>query len=937
MTDPAARRPNGPVEQVGAIIFDTDGVVTRTATVHAAAWKTLFDGYLEDRAEATGASFEPFDDEDYARYVDGRARYDGVTAFLMSRGITLPHGDPSDPPDRETICGLGNQKNERFLAELRDHGVEPFESTLGLVRSLRRLGIRTAAVSASENCAAVLEAVGASELFDARVDGIDAAALGLAGKPDPALFLEAARRLAVPRDWAAVVEDALVGVEAGRRGGFGLVVGVDRTGHADALAACGADVVVSDLAELHVDAQGRWSVERVNPWQLTYEGVEPQQEGQREVLCTLGNGYLATRGAAPEAVADGVHYPGTYVAGVYNSLVTEVAGRTVENESLVNIPNWLPLTFRCAGGSWFGGPDTEILSHRLQLDIARGVLTRHTRFRDSDDRIIALTQRRFVSMRHPHVAALETTLVAVNWSGRLEVRSGLDGTVRNEGVARYAAFDSTHLTPLGTDRENDEVVCLHVETNQSHIRIAEAARTRMFHNDRRVESSPELIEREGYVALQLSIDVSPGEETVVEKIVSIFTSRDAGISEPGRDACDWAMHVAGDFEELLEHHVVSWRHIWDRTRTELGSDGSLALALHLNLFHLLQTVSNNSVDLDAGVPARGLHGEAYRGHVFWDELFIVPFLSLRLPQLARALLLYRYRRIDQARRNASDAGFSGAMFPWQSASSGREVTQTMHLNPSSGRWLPDASRLQRHVNTAIAHNTWQYFQATGDLEFLRFFGAEMILEIARFWASAATYDHALDRYEIKDVMGPDEYHDGYPDRSASGLDNNAYTNVMAVWCLCRAFDALAALPPVSARELSERLELTGGELDRWGDISRKMRLCFHDGVVSQFEGYELLDELDLDGYRQRYGDISRLDRILESEGNSTNRYKVAKQADVTMLFFLLSDDELSRLFERLGYPYDDELVSRCIAYYEPRTVHGSTLSRVVHAWIHAAP
>jgi trehalose 6-phosphate phosphatase len=260
MTRLGARRPNGPVERVRAVIFDTDGVVTRTATVHAAAWKALFDRYLGCRAEETGEPFVPFDDEDYSLYVDGRARYDGVEAFLASRGITLPHGDAGDPSDRETICGLGNQKNEHFLAELRDNGVEPFDSTLDLVRSLRRLGIATAVVSASENCAAVLEAVGASELFDVRVDGIDAAALELTGKPDPSLFLEAARRLSVQPIHAAVVEDALAGVEAGRRGGFGLVVGVDRTGHAEALAAHGADVVVVDLAGFHIDAQGRWDV-----------------------------------------------------------------------------------------------------------------------------------------------------------------------------------------------------------------------------------------------------------------------------------------------------------------------------------------------------------------------------------------------------------------------------------------------------------------------------------------------------------------------------------------------------------------------------------------------------------------------------------------------------------------------------------------------------
>lgn len=672
----------------------------------------------------------------------------------------------------------------------------------------------------------------------------------------------------------------------------------------------------------------------MNPWLLTYEGFDPAEEGHREVLCTLGNGYVATRGAAPEALADGVHYPGTYAAGVYNSLASEVAGRRVENESLVNIPNWLPLTFRCAGGSWFGAAGTEVVSHRLELDLARGILTRHTQLSDADAHIVQLTQRRFVSMRHPHLAALETTLVAVNWSGRLEVQSGLDGMVRNAGVARYEAFDNVHLTPLGTDRENDEVVCLHVETNQSHIRIAEAARTRLFRDGRRLDAVGELVEREGYVALQFAVVVEPGEETVVEKVVSIFTSRDTGISEPGTEARDWAMHVAGDFDELLEYHVVSWRHIWDRTRTELGCDGEVLQALHLHIFHLLETVSNNSVGLDVGVPARGLHGEAYRGHVFWDELFIFPFLSIRLPQLARALLLYRYRRMDQARRSAIDAGYAGAMFPWQSASNGREVTQTMHLNPVSGRWLTDASHLQRHVGAAIAFNTWQYFQATGDLDFLRFFGAEMILEIARFWVSATTYDHSLDRYEIKNVMGPDEYHDGYPDRPEPGLDNNAYTNVMAVWCVCRAIDALAALPPVSARELKERLWITEQELDHWEDVSRKMRICFHDGVISQFEGYESLEEFDLDGYRQRYGDIARLDRILESEGDTTNRYRVAKQADVTMLFYVLSAAEFAQLLERLSYPYDDELIPRCIDYYESRTVHGSTLSWVVHAWHH---
>ena len=197
------------------------------------------------------------------------------------------------------------------------------------------------------------------------------------------------------------------------------------------------------------------------------------------------------------------------------------------------------------------------------------------------------------------------------------------------------------------------------------------------------------------------------------------------------------------------------------------------------MFHLLQTVSEHTIDLDVGVPARGLHGEAYRGHIFWDELFVFPFLNLRFPELTRALLRYRVRRLPEARQAARAAGYRGAMYPWQSGSDGREETQRLHLNPRSGRWLPDNSHRQRHVNAAVAWNVWQYYQATGDLDFLAAYGAEMLLEIARFWASIATYNRALDRYEICGVMGPDEYHDGYPDRDEPGLDNNAYTNVMA--------------------------------------------------------------------------------------------------------------------------------------------------------------
>lgn len=678
----------------------------------------------------------------------------------------------------------------------------------------------------------------------------------------------------------------------------------------------------------------------MSEWLMVFEGLDPADEGRREALCTLGNGYFATRGAAPECDLDDSHHPGTYVAGVYNRLSSEVADRRVENESLVNVPNWLVLKFRIGDGDWIDDRSATVLSHKLELDLREGLLIRHTRFADPGGRVLRVTQRRFVSMRDQHVCALQTTLVAENFSAPVELLSALDGTVVNGGVKRYADLPNQHLSPLRTHQENDETICLHVETSPSHIRIAQASRTRVTLEDQAregpaLETAREMVERPGFVGQHIRFDVAEGRAVVIEKLVSLFTSRDPAIYEPGVDACDLVCNVLTDFDDLLERHSVAWRNLWERARSELGSDGEITTLLHLHKFHALQTVSLHSVSLDVGVPARGLHGEAYRGHIFWDELFICPFFSLRFPELTRAILMYRYRRMDQARRAATAAGYRGAMFPWQSGSSGREETQTMHLNPVSGRWLPDASHLQRHVNSAIAYNTWHYYQSTGDEEFLRFYGAEMILEIARFWASIATYNHAEDRYDIRGIMGPDEYHERYPDRDEPGLDNNSYTNVMAVWCLLRAAELLDTVAEGTARELVEKLVITPAERAHWLDISGKIRLDIRDGVISQFQGYDDLEELDWDGYRAKYGDVSRTDRILESEGDTTNRYQVTKQADVVMLFYLFTAEELAEILEHLGYEYDKELIPRTIEHYERRTAHGSTLSRVVHSWVHA--
>ena len=667
-------------------------------------------------------------------------------------------------------------------------------------------------------------------------------------------------------------------------------------------------------------------------WNLLYEGLGHDEVGHREALCTLGNGVFATRGAAPEAQADGVHYPGTYVAGLYNRATSEVSGREVENEDLVNVPNWLPLTFAVDGGDWFTPDSHEVAWHVLDLDMRRGVLIRRCEVVDVQGRRTRLTQRRLVSMEDPHVAALQTTFEPVGWSGTLTVRSGLDGDVTNAGVERYRALESRHLDVPETGADGS-MVHLVTETRQSKVRVALAAVTRLAGDRPPAERARRTVSEGGWIGQEVDVVAEAGRPVTVEKVVTLRTSRDRAISEPHLHARETVVDLPG-FDTLLERHTLAWDLLWRRFEIDLNGGGRSQLVLNLHLFHLLQTVSDHTIDLDVGVPARGWHGEAYRGHIFWDEVFILPFISLRLPVLTRALLHYRRRRLEAARRNAREAGASGALYPWQSGSDGREESQRLHLNPLSGRWHPDNSSRQRHINLAVAYNMWMYYEVTGDIEYLRFHAGKVILEIARFFAGLATYDRMRDRYVICGVMGPDEYHDAYPDAEEPGLDNNAYTNVLTVWVLLRALELLRTLPEPHRHELTEELGLEEGEIERWEDLTRRMFVPFHDGVISQFEGYERLERLDFELYRSRYGDIHRMDRILKAEDDTPNRYQVSKQADVLMLFYLLSGSEVQELLQRLGYAFDPTVdIPRNVDYYLERTVHGSTLSGVVTAWV----
>ncbi|MCP2627724.1 glycoside hydrolase family 65 protein [Mycolicibacterium smegmatis] len=666
-------------------------------------------------------------------------------------------------------------------------------------------------------------------------------------------------------------------------------------------------------------------------WVLTFDGYDPANERFREALCTLGNGYFATRGCAPEAPAGRFHYPGTYVAGIYNRLTDEIAGHRTDNESLVNLPNWLALTFRFDDGPWLDVDDTDLQSYQQTLDLRRGVLTRQFRFCDKAGRVATVTQHRLVAMHLPHLAMLQTMVTAENFSGTVEFRSEIDGAVTNSLVERYRDLSNVHLVGHEKRSLTADSLLLTAHTCQSHIRVAVALRNTVWRGDSPARADYTLVDDRRRAGHVISCYIEAGQPVTLEKAVSVATSRDHATCEAANEATRRLQWV-DRYHDVQQAHTTAWAQLWERFDVDIGGRTDELRTVRLHLLHTLQTLSPHVRDLDIGVPARGLTGEAYRGHIFWDELFVAPVVSLRRPALTRALLAYRHRRLPEARRAARDAGFTGAMFPWQSGSNGREESPALHLNPRSGRWNPDPSALAHHVGLAVAYNIWQYYQVTDDLEYLIDYGAETLLEIARFWAGLALYSRERGRYVIPGVIGPDEFHTGYPGRLYDGIDNNAYTNVMAVWVILRALDALDAMPLADRTALLERLGLHGDELDKWEDVSHRMFVPFHNGVISQFEGYESLVELDWDRYRHEYGNIQRLDRILEAENDNVNRYKASKQADVLMLFYLLSADEIRELLARLGYRFTPKQIPETVDYYLSRTSHGSTLSAVVHSW-----
>ena len=653
-------------------------------------------------------------------------------------------------------------------------------------------------------------------------------------------------------------------------------------------------------------------------WTLTESQFDPEQLHSRETVFTIGNGYLGTRGSFEEGYPHAL--PTTLVHGVYDDV-------PVVFTELVNCPDWLSLLI-IINGERFRLDRGEIINYERQLDLRCGLLTRSLRWRSPKGKTIDLRFERFASFADPHVLGLHCQITAIDFKGTIEVQASINGYSDNQGFNHWEQLDQGKIEKESDRDQNYEMddasrrpsdsegIWLQVRTRGSRIELGMAAKLSVID----VEANLQMTNTPGYPTVIATFNVVQGQTINIEKIVTLFTSQQT--ENPVQAAQDKLTGLPS-YATLQEAHRQAWVSVWEHSDIEIGGNVKAQLAVRYNLFQLLIAASPHNDQVS--IPAKTLSGFGYRGHIFWDtEIFILPFFTFTQPAIARNLLTYRYHTLDGARRKASDSGYQGAMFSWESAATGDEVTPlwSMPNDPYAKAvriWCRDR---EIHISTDIAYAVWQYWQATGDDLWLRDYGSEIILDTAIFWMSRLEWNVKLERYELCGVIGADEYHEQ--------VNNNTFTNRMVQWHLEKAVavhDWLQQKFPDRATDLFQKLQLSPDQSLKWKEAIAQIYVSYNQEnqeakVIEQCDGFFELKDIDLSSYEPRDRSIQAVLGM-----DATNESQVLKQPDVLMLLYLMRDEFGDR----------QDLVQKNWNYYAPRTdsTYGSSLTSGIHAIIAA--
>jgi kojibiose phosphorylase len=640
-------------------------------------------------------------------------------------------------------------------------------------------------------------------------------------------------------------------------------------------------------------------------WQVVEDGFDPVLANTFETLFTTGNGYLGTRGSLEEGHEGAL--PGTFLRGVFDHHDSAVI-------DLVKAPDWVALAV-VVNGTKLDVTSASIVRHRRVLDMRDGTLSRETVFEDSEGQRTRVETIRFASSADQHLCCLQARITPENHTASISVRSGVDGTLYNLDRRPFYAepppadpqmkwhkwAKSKHLDEVAR-AEFPHGVYLETRTIDTDITIGYAANTTV---SAPVES--EVAQRYKLIEQVSRARVAAGETLTVEKLVTIYTSRDVAATDVG-EACrdELRRHADAGFTTCRERSRAAWAAKWADSDVTIDGDADANRDVRFSIYELL--IAANESDPLVNIGANALTGERYRGHAFWDtEVFMLPFFIYTQPETARGLLLYRYHTLDGARRNARESGFRGARYAWESADTGVETTPKWTVDGAHRIWMGEE---EIHITSAVAYGLIAYLAATGDQALMTDYGAEILFETSRFWADRleATPDG---RFVLSRVVGPDEFHEH--------VDNSAYTNYLVRWHLQQAahvYAELAISHPSELAALSERVGLSREEVEDWLNKAEQIRLpsVTDDGVIEQFDGYFGLDTLP----------VEHDDNDMPMYPPGYHHYNLAgtkllKQADVVMLTYVLPDE------------FSDEVKLANYEYYEPLTLHKSSLSPATHS------
>ncbi|MFB2768838.1 beta-phosphoglucomutase [Pelatocladus sp. BLCC-F211] len=641
-----------------------------------------------------------------------------------------------------------------------------------------------------------------------------------------------------------------------------------------------------------MDTTGHYQHLTYTDWTVRETQFEPEQFRYRETVFTIGNGYLGTRGSFEEGYSQAS--PATFIHGVYDEV-------PIVYTELANCPDWLPFTITI-NGDRFRLEKGEILSYERKLDLRQGILSRSVRWRSPNNQTIDIHFERFASLADEHVLVLRCQLTPVDFAGAIEIQASINGYPENQGFNHWELLDQG---------KTEAGVWLNLRTRSSRIQLGIATGIKISG----AEASLQVTSPPGYPTLLTSFLTSPGQTVTVDKLVTVFTS--IHVENPVTSACEKLAQLP-EYSLLVIAHTQAWEKVWQKSDIVIEGDVTAQLAVRYNLFQLLIAASRHNDQVS--IPAKTLSGFGYRGHVFWDtEIFILPLFIYTQPEIARNLLTYRYHTLPGARRKSVHYGYKGAMYAWESADSGDEVTP---------RWLPpndpygEDIRIwcrdrEIHISTDVVYAVWYYWQATSDDEWMRDYGAEIILDTAVFWGSRVEYNTKHERYEIREVIGADEYHEF--------VHNNAFTNRLVQWHLEKAlyiYEWLHKTFPDKATELEDKLQLRAGRRSRWTDIIANIWIPYDQstGLIEQFEGFFQLQDINLEDYEPRTKSIQAILGIEEG-----NKRQVLKQPDVLMLLYLMRQSQEP--------PYNPQTLQANWDYYAPRTdiSYGSSLGPAIHA------